>query len=351
MNYPKDRYTGSKPWMDKEWLYEEYVIKDRSTKDIADEYGCKRNTIQQWLAKFQIKKNNIARETKHTKPYQDKEYLYEQHIVNQIPISEIAKNNNVSCDTIKYFLNKYNISSWRKVPPSTLSEEQWQEIILLYQSGVSTYKLEQLYGMGHSNIKKGLIKRGIQTRNQSEAQFNFYNVNPDEKLYDKDWLEFQHWSLGKSCKEIGELLNVDASTVRRHMKSLGIKTKTNSESKIGQMVGDKHPNWKGGITPLNLLLREYFHTNLAPIVAKRDKYTCQKCGTTHTILNVHHIKHFSKIVKEILLENPQLHPNNIKDRLVLYEIITHDKRFLNLENLITLCKTCHIKEHSKNQDN
>lgn len=161
MNYPKDRYTGPKPWMDKEWLYEEYVIKDRSTKDIADEYGCKRNTIQQWLAKFQIKKNNIAREIKHTKPYQDKEYLYEQHIVNQIPISEIAKNNNVSCDTIKYFLNKYNISSWRKVPPSTLSEEQWQEIILLYQSGVSTYKLEQLYGMGHSNIKKGLIKRGI----------------------------------------------------------------------------------------------------------------------------------------------------------------------------------------------
>lgn len=35
----------------------------------------------------------------------------------------------------------------------------------------------------------------------------------------------------------------------------------------------------------------------------------------------------------------------------IYEIITHDKRFLNLENLITLCKTCHIKEHSKNQDN
>lgn len=28
MNYPKDRYTGPKPWMDKEWLYEEYVIKD-----------------------------------------------------------------------------------------------------------------------------------------------------------------------------------------------------------------------------------------------------------------------------------------------------------------------------------
>lgn len=157
--------------------------------------------------------------------------------------------------------------------------------------------------------------------------------------------------MGKTCKEIGELLNVDSGTVRRHMKSLGIKTKTNSESKIGQMVGDKHPNWKGGITPLNLLLREYFHTNLAPIAAKRDQYTCQKCGAAHTVLNVHHIKYFSEIVKEILLENPQLNPNVVEDRLVLYKIITHDERFLDLDNLVTLCKFCHIKEHSKNQDN
>lgn len=41
LNYPKQRYTGEKPWMDKDWLYNEYVAKDRSTQDIADEYGCK----------------------------------------------------------------------------------------------------------------------------------------------------------------------------------------------------------------------------------------------------------------------------------------------------------------------
>ena len=43
--------------MNKEWLYNEYVVKDRSSQDIADEYGCKQNTIQCWLSNHKIKKD------------------------------------------------------------------------------------------------------------------------------------------------------------------------------------------------------------------------------------------------------------------------------------------------------
>jgi hypothetical protein len=45
MNYPKNRYTGEKPWMNYDWLYNEYVVKDKGSQDIADEYGCKQSTI------------------------------------------------------------------------------------------------------------------------------------------------------------------------------------------------------------------------------------------------------------------------------------------------------------------
>ena len=95
MNYPKTRYTGEKPWMNKEWLYDQYVVKDRSSQEIADEYGCKRNTVQQWLAKHKISKNNVKRVYK-LKPYNTYDYLYYHHVVLDKSIREIASENGVS---------------------------------------------------------------------------------------------------------------------------------------------------------------------------------------------------------------------------------------------------------------
>ena len=38
----------------KEYLYEEYISKNRGTYDIADEHGCKSTTIRDRLIKFEI---------------------------------------------------------------------------------------------------------------------------------------------------------------------------------------------------------------------------------------------------------------------------------------------------------
>lgn len=184
-------------------------------------------------------------------------------------------------------------------------------------------------------------RNNISLRSLSESQFAKINKEPDIRLFDSLWLQEQHYKLNRSCKDIGEELEVDAGTVRRHMRKLGIHTKTNSESKIGLMTGENHPNWKGGITSLKRLLREYFHINLAPIAAKRDKYMCQLCGATHTILHVHHIINFMDIIYEILDEHLDLNPNDPQDKQSLYNIIINDDRFTNIDNLITYCKECH----------
>lgn len=166
---------------------------------------------------------------------------------------------------------------------------------------------------------------------------------------DAQWLYEQHWINNLSCKDIGLILNVDADTVRRHMHKLNIPTKNNAQSKIGLMVGDKHPNWQGGASPLKHLLREYFNTNIAPLASKRDGYTCQLCGKQHTILHVHHIESFNNIVNEILNEHPQLDQYDNNDLQTLYNIIINDKRFTNLDNLITYCKDCHYFKIHKYQ--
>ena len=89
-----------------------------------------------------------------------------------------------------------------------------------------------------------------------------------------------------------------------------------SVAKKGKYIGNKHPNWKGGITPMHQKVRnspEY--ANWRTSVFKRDNYTCQECGATKVYLNADHIKPFSLF--------PELR--------------------LSVENGRTLCVKCHRK--------
>ena len=84
----------------------------------------------------------------------------------------------------------------------------------------------------------------------------------------------------------------------------------------GMWTGDKNPNWKGGITPINKYIRttsEYKDWRRDIFI--RDEFTCQECGITNIYIEVHHIKSFAKY--------PELR--------------------LEPDNGITLCKSCHSK--------
>lgn len=96
--------------------------------------------------------------------------------------------------------------------------------------------------------------------------------------------------------------------------------KGNSGSiKKGQYSGSKHPNWKGGITPENTLIRRSDkYTDWRLNVFKRDNYRCQWCGVRGVKINADHIKPFA------------LHK---KDRFLL-------------KNGRTLCTQCHKKRTS-----
>ena len=103
----------------------------------------------------------------------------------------------------------------------------------------------------------------------------------------------------------------------------------------GYLSGSKHYNWKGGITKIGLLIRGCFkYRQWRSDIFTRDNFTCQWCGKRGGILEVHHIKSFSSIVKE----------NRIK---TLADAESCEELW-NINNGITLCHECHSKTKYKN---
>lgn len=92
--------------------------------------------------------------------------------------------------------------------------------------------------------------------------------------------------------------------------------------------GEKHYNWKGGITPFTKQIRGCFkNRQWICDIFQRDDYTCANCGIRGRKLHAHHIKAFSIILKE----------NNIS---TLEQALSCEELW-NINNGIILCEDCH----------
>lgn len=89
--------------------------------------------------------------------------------------------------------------------------------------------------------------------------------------------------------------------------------------RTANLSGENSPAWKGGYE----LWYEGNWKSQRAKARKRDNYTCQDCGTTEQTwgyaLDVHHI--------------------------IAYDLFGDPKEANRLGNLVTLCRTCHVKRH------
>ena len=89
-----------------------------------------------------------------------------------------------------------------------------------------------------------------------------------------------------------------------------------AKTRGGKYKGENSHTWKGGITPINSLIRHSPEYKLwRKSVFERDNYTCRFCGQRGKVIHADHIKSFSLF--------PEL-------------------RFA-IDNGRTLCKECHLK--------
>jgi 5-methylcytosine-specific restriction endonuclease McrA len=94
--------------------------------------------------------------------------------------------------------------------------------------------------------------------------------------------------------------------------------------------GAKNHFWRGGITPLRILIKQsYKYRQWRSDVYTRDNFVCQTCRQRGGKINADHIKSFSLIIFD----------NNIK---TLEEALDCEELW-NINNGRTLCEECHKK--------
>jgi len=105
---------------------------------------------------------------------------------------------------------------------------------------------------------------------------------------------------------------------------------------------EKHPNWKGGITPIEQSIRDMLENERwKRLVSARDGIICQECGYENPKNEVHHIERLADMIREFLYINKKLNPKNRKDKEKLLVLAKDYKPFWDVNNGVVLCKGCH----------
>lgn len=166
------------PYRNKDWLYEEYIVKDREAQDIADECDTDLRTIRRWISEF-----NLCEKRK-TGEKITKELLYDLYRVQNKTTLEIGEMFGLSDGAILYWLRKYGI-------PAFTSSEITRRY-LYEKGGLEKARLTQ--STMEKRIKSSCIQRGIKiedfdgfvTTEQHMERNNTYYKEWRTKVFERD---------------------------------------------------------------------------------------------------------------------------------------------------------------------
>lgn len=263
--------------------------------------------------------------------YLDYFLIIELYKKSKLSSNEIAKIMNCSNTTIYNVLKDFNIKIRTASEAGYICNNK-PEFIKMLKSRIGSKN--HMFGRKRSKETKQKISEshlgeknpmyGVRSPNYIDGRtFKKYYCKCGKKIC------FNTYFYGKGqCHTCGSLGKVHTEETKQKM----------SDNHVNN-TGDKHPNWKGGITSLTGLIRglDEYH-NWRKRVFKRDNYTCQECGATGNI-EAHHIKEFNIIFQEFLQLYSQFSP--IEDKETLIRLAMTYEPFWDLTNGKTLCKNCH----------
>ena len=198
-----------------------------------------------------------------------------------------------------------------------------------YLKGMSYRMVGEKYKVNHKTVRRWVIKSGNRIRTREEA----YKLESERTKGDRrsPITEFKKgqkpWNkdtkgvmkVNKTSFKKGTHYSPDTEFKKGQLSwNEGIPCAEETKKKIsnalkGRLSGDKHPNWQNGKS-FELYGRE-FSSFLKESIRYRDNYKCKLCG------------------------QPQIEMGQLLD----CHHIDYNKKNCNENNLISLCKSCHMK--------
>lgn len=133
------------PYRNRDWLYNEYITKDRNAKDIAKECGINLRTLREWISMLDIPNKDSKTECL------TKEVLYDLYRVQHKSSAEIGEMYGVDSGAILYWLRKYDIPAF--------STSEAVNIYLYEKGGIE--KARETQSTMENRIKSSCRQRGI----------------------------------------------------------------------------------------------------------------------------------------------------------------------------------------------
>lgn len=304
-------------YRDEEWLREHYVDKDLSTYEIAELAGVTRPTICNWLHRHDLDVADPGpANAGDVDQLKDAEWLRDQYKHQEKSVLDIADDLDVDHKTVRTYLKKHeieidsiSIGQLRKSganlellrDPDWLSEQY-------HQNELSINEIADMCRVDPATLSRWMDKHEIEKADEGGSR------GETDKLRDEQWLRQKYVEDDLSIIDLCELLNLTEPTILRWLDRHNIETTERYPT------GKDHPLWRKDTERY----RGSSWNDQRKEALRRDQYRCQKCGITEPY-------HRDRVG----------HGLHVHHKIPYREFDDH-KKANRLDNLITLCGSCHM---------
>lgn len=104
------RVVGDKPiWQNRDWLYEQYIVQRKNSFEVAKEAKCAWQTILKWLKRCEVPIRSRREARTEHKELTNRKWLYHEYVELEKSMCRIARELDCSSTAVQKWLKQHNI--------------------------------------------------------------------------------------------------------------------------------------------------------------------------------------------------------------------------------------------------